>query len=444
MPNQKRNRPNPRQRRRNHQIAQGQGAYNVMGKVKKAFKKRGKNMFQRLGGNLGTILGNQALGQLAGHGIDVLTGKGSYISNADHISKNALFGGRHDLSTNEIPVFGVNRESVTVRHREYIADVAAQSSSPSTFSNAQYVISASNSDTFPWLSQIAANFQEYQFLGLIFEFVSTSGVYTSSSQALGQVIMVEQTNPLDASFVNKFQMENYYGAISSKPADCIQCGCECDPKQIYAQGHLLCGSTVDPQHTLGLMNVATNAVPVGSTIVGELWVSYEVVLYQPLLATTIDINPDILYLHLSDNTTSDVTSSAPFGTNANRVVSSSSNLNFGVSGTTSLISTTNLPAGTAIMGTYIVVGGAAACADFTSGSIASTNCTLVNYWFNYSYGEQSGAQSGLAGQTQFIAVFVVQVTLGNTPWGITLTGATFPTNVTHMDFTLSQIPSSGY
>lgn len=117
---------------------------------------------------------------------------------------------------------------VRIRHREYIRDIFSAQS----FTLINYFLNPGLSDTFPWLCTIAANFEQYKFHGLIFEFRSTSAdALNSTNTALGTLIMGTDYNPASANFINKQQMEQNEWTTSSKPSCSFMHPIECAPSQ---------------------------------------------------------------------------------------------------------------------------------------------------------------------------------------------------------------------
>jgi hypothetical protein len=61
--------------------------------------------------------------------------------------------------------------------------------------------------SFPWLSTIASAFEEWEPLGIVYEFVSTSAAYGGgANQALGAVAMVTDYDALDSAFTNMINL----------------------------------------------------------------------------------------------------------------------------------------------------------------------------------------------------------------------------------------------
>jgi hypothetical protein len=73
-----------------------------------------------------------------------------------------------------------NDQSVLIRHREYLGEI---SGSISYDVKRSFEINPGNPDTFPWLSGVAARFQEYRIRGLVFHYIPSSGNAVSGTSA---------------------------------------------------------------------------------------------------------------------------------------------------------------------------------------------------------------------------------------------------------------------
>ncbi len=220
-------------------------------------------------GNPGAKIGH-SLGDLLGK----ITGMGDYKVNANTLMTN-----------NGPPVFGNGSGSVRVRHREFLCDVT----SSTAFSAIEYTINPGNSTTFPWLSSVASAYEQYSFKGLIFEFRSTSATAVSSTNtALGTLVMSTNYDVNDPPFADKRSMEAYLYTVSTVPSRDIIHPVECKPGLNVLTNYYINHESTPPADTdarfydMGKMTLATTGMQAASTI-GELWVSYDVVLSKPVL-----------------------------------------------------------------------------------------------------------------------------------------------------------------
>lgn len=206
-------------------------------------------------------------------------------------------------------VNSVETGSVIVRHREYIGDILATTA----FTNRQYPINPGLAQTFPWLSTIANSFEQYRIRGLLFEFGSTSSdalLSSSTSTALGSVIMSTDYDVADPAPTSKREMLNALFASSDKPSQTFIHPLECK-KSISAQTILYNRSAAVPGgfdkrlYDFANFNIATEGMQAAGGVLGELWVTYEVEFFKQQYA----------YVSLADAFAfNSVTSTRPFGT----------------------------------------------------------------------------------------------------------------------------------
>lgn len=222
------------------------------------------------GANLGANIGGH-IGDMAGR----ITGRGRY-----RINYNSIIGNVPSIRNSR------GREGATiVRHKEYIGDVLS-----STGFNLQYSlpINAAQTSTFPWLAQLAANFEQFEVQGMLFEYVSSSGDTTAGSTSLGEVVMATQYNSYEPPFSTKQQMLNQEFSVSVKPSLNGIHPIECAPKQttlelLYTRVGAPAPTSDIRLYDLGVFSLATNGQQVDGQNLGELYVTYEIVLMKPKL-----------------------------------------------------------------------------------------------------------------------------------------------------------------
>lgn len=174
---------------------------------------------------------------------------------------------------------------------EFVQNVYATIvSGASAFNLESFPLNPALSSTFPFLSQIAQNFELYEFVGLLFHYKPTSGEFGSNnSNALGKVILATNYDPDATEFPNSIVMENYDWACSTKPSDGCVHGVECVPSQratnqLYTRTGA--GNKDKVFTDLGLFQIATEGIPSSvaqDVLIGELWVTYTVKLSRAKL-----------------------------------------------------------------------------------------------------------------------------------------------------------------
>lgn len=252
-----------------------------------------KGAFSAAGGALGGMLGPQGgmVGAALGHGLSSITGYGDYV-----VSSNTLSTTGSAVDT--VPQFVRKGADVRVMHREFLGDIKVPAI-PTEFSNLTYRISAGETNTFPWLSSIARQFQEYEIHGMVFEFKTMSSDYAASGP-LGTVCLATNYNANDLPYTSKIQMENSDFAVSTKPSYSIIHAIECaqadrPTKCLYVRDSNTVGDVAEDArlYDLGIFQLATVGLPgtVGS-VLGELWVSYDISLKKPIISVSAALLPN--------------------------------------------------------------------------------------------------------------------------------------------------------
>jgi len=246
-----------------------------LGPVSKIGAAAGGYMFGPLGA---------AVGKYLGAGIGAIVGTGDYQMSPFPSTYNVL------TNSKQIPQFASGRNSNVICHREYLGDVTGSVS----FSSTSYSLNPGIGSTFPWLCNVAENFEEYRIHGMIFEFRSTSSEYNTTNPSLGAVVMATQYNANSSAFTSKQQMENYEFAVSCKPSVSMVHGIECARAQSVVDELYVRTGSVGTQdlrlYDLGTFNIATVGMASAYTV-GELWVSYCVELLKPRIPGSIGGTP---------------------------------------------------------------------------------------------------------------------------------------------------------
>lgn len=253
---------------------------------------------QLIGGTFGPM--GSLAGKFAGSAIARIMGCGDYT-----VSQNTVAKGQ------AIPSFRSSADGMRICHREFVTDVLGSES----FSNSSYPINPGLSDLFPWLSAVASNFEEYELKGLVFEYRPSSGSYSgqTNSASLGMVIAATNYDVLDAQFPTKQAMESYEFANSTVPFESMLHMVECAPNTNVGQ-KLYIRTTAPPINSdqrlydRGLFQIATQGMSSAYTV-GELWVTYDVILSRPRVNTQDGVG----YAHIKEYPTSDGSTATPFG-----------------------------------------------------------------------------------------------------------------------------------
>lgn len=223
----------------------------------------------------GSALGNAAswFSRLLGFG-DYAVSKNSFMSQAYNEGRPASFHGSRKGA------------DIIVKHEEFVMDVH---SSPS-FTTQDIYLNPGNPRLAAFLWQIAAHYEEYEFLGMVFEYRPTSFEFSSQTGS-GVVVLATDYDISDANYSDKRTMEASEYATSCKPTDSMMHPIECDPKRNILSRFFVKPGFVTPPTTgedtrldyLGRTTLAVVGSPVTGQTIGELWVSYHVKLSRPIL-----------------------------------------------------------------------------------------------------------------------------------------------------------------
>lgn len=269
----------------------------------------GKGAYRGRGGYWGRLIG-RGLGSMVGLG-DWGAKQGDAIgdwadSKARGIAENAGYSGAGAYETNTLidPVPGDTRVmrmqssmdetgALTIQHKEYVGDVQGSTS----FQNTAYLVNPTNAALFPFLSQFACNFDEYDFNQIIIHYKSVTTELSTTSQQMGTIIMVADYNAgTKAQFPNKQSMMQYDGSVSSRVCDNISFGIECDASKNAGSairytppmGDTPVGE--DPKtYQTALFQIAVNQ-SIATGQIGELWVEYSVTLRKPKFCQAIGLD----------------------------------------------------------------------------------------------------------------------------------------------------------
>lgn len=275
---------------------------------RKAFGYIGKGSYmKRFGRSAQRVLKRARAGQMiadhAGVGSEYrmarkLTGHGLYTGSGEYEQQ-----GSNDLVTGggkmgSVPEFSSARDesgALTVTHREYVSDIYGNDLLPGSstqtlpFVNRAFALNPGIEETFPWLSQVAQNFEEYEFTQLMFTYKSIIADVSSSNGQVGTVIMTTNYNASKPEFSNKAEMMEYVHASSRKTTEDMLHGIECDPTKIsgdpghYTRSQGLPSNQDIKTYDWGKFQIAIANPPASfaNASIGELWVSYTVRLRKP-------------------------------------------------------------------------------------------------------------------------------------------------------------------
>lgn len=215
------------------------------------------------------------LGGWAGDKLGSILGLGEYHTAG--IQQNSLIN-----EGQTPPHMHTTKESTVFTKRESLGQVLA-SSTAGAFQAQNISLQPGLQASFPWLSGAALLFQEWTPLGIVFEFKSATASFSgAASPSTGMVAMATDYNAFDtAPFASMPQIENEERSVSAKPTESFFHAIECEPRQnvlerMYLRNGPLPANQMPQFYDLGTFCIASQGCPVASQILGELWVTYQI------------------------------------------------------------------------------------------------------------------------------------------------------------------------
>lgn len=423
--------------RRKRRYVKGRGDYSL----KKDFFSA-PDVGGALGGAGGALIGNllapgigaaaggalgQGAGTALGHLFKRITGYGDYT-----VKQNSLI-----YPDAIVPSFG--DDSIRVRKREFIANL---NSTASVFTNKSFPINPGLPTSFPWLSSIAGNYEQYRVNGMIYQYVSTSSeaIASTTSLGLGQVILATNYDAAADDFQDSPQMLNFMFSNSGRPSDHIMHAIECAPtdtaQKLY---YVRTGSVPSGQDQrlfdLGNFQIAVDNMPASYNGMGQLWVSYDITFCK-------SVQNNLLGLSLESAQFKPVTSL----TNANVFGSGGTNgsewLPVDGSDLACYLDQQNIYFPPTLNSGYYMIQciWAGSATAITSNTLTLTNCKLVKCWISTSQTSRQSPPNGVSSASLSQMMCVKLGTSDNvTQCVVGFSAGTLPTSLTGCDIIINQV-----
>jgi len=255
-----------------------------VGRLGAALRALGAAGGSMLGGYIGHPLAGGAAGSSLGAALSRWLGAGDYRVGTNSIVQRSL------KSADSIPMMHNEAQSVVIRHREYLGEIRGNTS----FSIEQsYQINPGNSKTFPWLAGVAVRFQEYRIKGMVYHYIPSSGSAVSGTNAaLGTVMLSTSYRSTDSPPASKVEMLNEYCSNEAVPSEAFCHPIECDPKENPFNIQYVRSGDVPAEdsrllYDLGVTHVATSGQQDNGKVLGDLWVTYDIELKKPIVASNV-------------------------------------------------------------------------------------------------------------------------------------------------------------
>lgn len=270
----------------------GNGDYQVI--VPSKTRKGGFNG-PRSGANLGGIAGGLVggaaglLGDAIAPGIGaVIAGPLSKVGSAvgryggqklgEFIRKVTGYG-RYNVEENSLMAAGpvaFGDPKIRIRRREFVANIE----SSNAFRRDSYDINIGNTNLFKWGSTLGLAYQQHEWHGIIFEFVSLAYNASGTNTSTGAIAMATNYNSAEPVFLSlQDAMAHLYSSVG-KPTKELFHGVECARKdtsyRLFYNGQP--GTNEDPKtYNLGKFQLMIEGCPSANDgdIIGQLWVSYD-------------------------------------------------------------------------------------------------------------------------------------------------------------------------
>jgi hypothetical protein len=227
--------------------------------------------------------GGAAEAALKAAGIGMYTGQGGYQT-----VKNELIHGGH--ASEGLMRFDAqnDEDAVMISHSEYVMDVYAPPGTEKKV-DIKLPLNAGEAKTFPMLSQLAANFEDFEVVQLAFTYKPTLSDWQTTSGQVGQILMATNYNPSADKWTTKQQLLAQTGSTSARTIDATFHGVECDTSKIHNDGHYLVRTgpprpeqdLKDFDHGWTQISVVDTPAEAANKTLGELHVSYTIKLSKP-------------------------------------------------------------------------------------------------------------------------------------------------------------------
>lgn len=389
-----------------------------------ALRGLGKLGGSALGGLIGMPSEGGAMGRGLGASLSRWLGSGDYT-----VSSNSLTRVSPDGS---IPAMHKENQTIIVRHKEFIGEIRGATSYTV---RRTLPLNPGIVQSFPWLSGIAAKFQEYKFRGVVYHYVPTSGnAVSSTNAALGTVMMHTTYRADEDAPQSKQELLNEYWANEAAAPTAFCHPIECDPKENPFNLHYVRQTDLPTGkdrllYDLGTTFVAVSGMQADDVVVGDLWVTYEVELKKPVVQSDL-VDPGSAFAANVLDVSGSITGTTLFA--GTQTISPYGNIR----DITLAGNVITIPAH--ITGRLFIFINVEATTTFSAVSVSSTpstsNCTAESFTAN---GNQV-VRTTLGGTTPTLTRFFYELTVHKTDTSaiatvtiptVTLTGSAVRTNV---------------
>jgi hypothetical protein len=167
-----------------------------------------------------------------------------------------------------------SRDGVTtITHREYVSPVLAST----TTRIVSHTVNPGLSN-FPWLSEIAVNYEQYEFVKLVYTFVSAA-----ATSERGRVSLSYQYDPTADAPYSRVEHFSIIPNVEEAPWEDMVLPVKCTNGKRYVRVGELTTGTLNT-YDYGKLNVMTAMNANSSSQLGEIFVEYTIKLHNPQFA----------------------------------------------------------------------------------------------------------------------------------------------------------------
>lgn len=294
--------------------------------------------------------------------------------------------------------FGVSAHECVIEYREYIGDIISAGVA-NTFRIQGFPINPGMPVSFPWLSQVAQNYEMYRLEKCAYEYRTfSSDALNSTNTALGSVIVAVEYDSTDNPYQNRQQMENSAYAMSAKPSESFSVPVDTRASQSFSGNKLYIRTINNPwfnnntptygdlkTYDVGTLYIATTGFQGTSVNCGSLYVSYRVRLFKPVMN-----NPgmSVLTCIAYPQTLASVSATDLFGS---ALVSTADNIGIVQSGNVITIPANTIPLNTCLFFEWYCVGVNTASVNPPAAPTLVGFTTLSEYYGNWFLSQPSPA-----------------------------------------------------
>jgi len=268
----------------------GQGAYRGRGAYSIGSLFKAASPYAKIAAEAGgrALLNSVPYGGAIRTGLNALGYRGMGAYSREGVSNDLVMGKGSAPTASGVPHFQTfpgEDGALLVSYREYLGDVFG-SNVGNHFQLNSIPLNPGLETSFPWLSQIASNFKEYEWKQCVFDFRSMITDMQTTNGQLGQIVMTSEYNVDSFPYEDKNDMLTTVHAISGKVIDDITAGVECDPKKLsgapgkYIRTRPVLIGEDKKEYDLANFQYAVCDTPdvLANLPLGQLYVSYTVVL----------------------------------------------------------------------------------------------------------------------------------------------------------------------